>query len=112
VAIALAASACSNSAAIGSARAACGHIDASLRTYAKATAAGVTPQAATTLMSKAQSQLLAALPDAANATSIDGSYNSLMTTIQEADRVPEGLLVPSLRRQCQIVTSNSPYLGL
>ena len=110
--IALLAGACSNSAALGSARAACGHVDASLKTYARATAPGTSSQEVSTLLAQAQSQLLAALPDAANATSIDGSYNALMTTIQEADRVPESLLVPSLKRQCQIITSSSGYLGL
>ena len=64
------------------------------------------------LLAKAQTQLLSALPDAARATSADGSYNSLMTTIQEADRVPEGLLVDSLRRQCKVIFSNTPYLGI
>ena len=56
------------------------------------------------------SALLKATPSAAAATSIDGSWNALMTTISEAQRVPLENLVPSLTRLCQVANSDSPYL--
>jgi hypothetical protein len=111
VLLGLGVSACSNSAALSNARTACRHIDASLSTYKASQQPGISSQDAAALVAKAQSELLAALPYAASATSDDGSYNALMTGIQEADRVPEGLLVDSLQRQCQVIRSNSPYLG-
>ena len=104
--------ACGSSAALGQAKSACVNINRSLATLKASAAPGLTPAASAALVAKAQSQLLAALPAASRATSADGSFNSLMTTIQEADRVPEGLLVDSLSRQCQVVFSNTPYLGI
>jgi len=104
--------ACSNSAASSNAHQACHRIETSLKTLREATASGVSPATAAALSAKAQGQLLSALPFAASATSDDGAYNSLMTTIQEADRVPEGLLTDSLTRQCQQILSKSSYFGL
>jgi hypothetical protein len=108
---AVALSSCSTSAASSNAHTACRHIDLSLSTYKAASAPGVTATEEATLNAKAQAELLAALPYAASATSDDGSYNALMTTIQEADRVPEGLLVDSLSRQCQQILSKASYFG-
>jgi len=102
-------SSCSNAAAIGAARQACTQVERSLTTYGKV-ASAPSPSASATLRAKAQSQLLSGLHFAAAATSADGGYNSLMTTISEASRVPEGLLVPSLRRQCQVIRSANPFL--
>jgi len=56
------------------------------------------------------SELLKATPSAAAATSIDGSWNALMTTINEAERVPLNNLVPSLTRLCRVADSATPYL--
>jgi hypothetical protein len=56
------------------------------------------------------SDLLKATPSAAAATSIDGSWNALMTTINEAERVPLNNLVPSLTRLCKVADSSTPYL--
>ena len=56
------------------------------------------------------SALLKATPAAAAATSIDGSWNPLMTTINEAERVPLQDLVASLTRLCQVADSSTPYL--
>jgi len=56
------------------------------------------------------SELLKATPKAADATSIDGSWNALMTTINESERVPLKNLVPSLTRLCKVADSSSPYL--
>ena len=56
------------------------------------------------------SELLKATPAAAAATSADGSWNALMTTINEAERVPLAQLVPALTRLCQVANSATPYL--
>jgi hypothetical protein len=63
-----------------------------------------------TLQSDAMSALLKATPAAAAATSIDGSWNPLMTTINEAERVPLQDLVASLTRLCKVADSSTPYL--
>jgi hypothetical protein len=65
---------------------------------------------ASAIAGKAQMELLDALSSAADATSGDGSFNALMTTIGEASRVPENLLIPSLKAQCKVVLSTSPFL--
>jgi hypothetical protein len=62
------------------------------------------------LRSNALSELLKATPSAAAATSIDGSWNPLMTTINEAERVPIPDLEPSLTRLCRVANSQTPYL--
>jgi uncharacterized protein YqgV (UPF0045/DUF77 family) len=54
---------------------------------------------------------LKATPSAAAATSIDGTWNPLMTTINEAERVPIKDLVASLTRLCRVADSPTPYLG-
>ena len=56
------------------------------------------------------SELLKATQSAADATSIDGSWNALMTTINEAERVPLTNLVPALSRLCKVADSSTPYL--
>lgn len=62
------------------------------------------------LEARAMSSLLSATPSAAAATSMDGSWNPLMTTINEAERVPLQNLVPALTRLCHVANSSSPYL--
>ena len=104
-------SSCSHGQSLGQARTACTQVTKALATLKASTAAGLTPRQAQELVNKAQDQLIRALPSAAAATSGDGSYNALMTNIQEAQRVPMDLLVPSLTRQCEVIRSNTPYLG-
>jgi hypothetical protein len=62
------------------------------------------------LQAEAMSELLKATPSAAAATSLDGSWNPLMTTINEAERVPINYLAPALTRLCQVANSSAPYL--
>jgi hypothetical protein len=62
------------------------------------------------LQGQAMSELLKATPSAADATSLDGGWNPLMTTINESERVPLQNLVPSLTRLCQVADSSTPYL--
>jgi len=56
------------------------------------------------------SELLKGSSSAAAATSSDGSWNPLMTTIGEAERVPLHDLVPALARLCKVADSSTPYL--
>lgn len=62
------------------------------------------------LEDRALATLLKGTPGAARATSQDGSWNPLMTTINEAERVPLVDLVPTLRRMCRVADSSTPYL--
>jgi hypothetical protein len=58
------------------------------------------------LRTEADAELRAALPLAADATSADGSLNSLMTTISESATVDEAHLIPALKGQCALVDTN------
>jgi hypothetical protein len=82
----------------------------SIATYEKASTATSSAEKEA-LVAKAQAELLDALSSAAAATSADGSFNALMTTIGEASRVHENLLIPALQAQCKVVDSTSPYLA-
>jgi hypothetical protein len=61
------------------------------------------------LEGQAETALLRATPDAAAATSADGQWNALMTTINEGERVPLTDLTASLTNLCQVADSSSPY---
>ena len=106
----LALSACGTGAAVTHARAACVKVDAALALYASSERPGLAPPVKDALAARAMATLLAATPDAAAATSADGSWNPLMTTIGEAQRVPIGNLVPALTRLCAVANSSQPYL--
>ncbi len=41
---------------------------------------------------------------------MDGSWNPLMTAINEAERVPIPDLTDTLRRLCRIADSQTPYV--
>jgi hypothetical protein len=71
---------------------------------------GLTSARENKLQNEAISELLKATPAAAAATSIDGSWNPLMTTINEAERVPIPDLTASLTRLCRIADSQTPYI--
>ena len=112
VAASLALTACSHGAAVSNAKTACERVTSSLATLKASRAPGLSATEAANLEAKAKAELFSALHYAGEANSGDGSYNSLMTTIQEANRVPEALLVPSLSRQCSVILSKTPYLGM
>ena len=82
------------------ARASCAHVNKSLALYDKATRS-TDPAAARTLKSQAYIELLAGIPIAAQAASHDIQWESLSTTLSEANRVPEATLIPALRSQCR-----------
>jgi hypothetical protein len=81
-----------------------------LALQARSEAPGITAPRRSALQADAMSALLKATPAASAATSIDGSWNPLMTTINEAERVPLQDLVASLTRLCQVADSSTPYL--
>jgi hypothetical protein len=83
----------------------------SIRDY-QASVTETDPSRAAQLLQAATSQLGTALPLAAQATSDDGSWNELMTTIQEGGRVSEGVLIPSLRASCQNAATGTPGVPL
>ena len=104
-------SGCSTQSGLALARQACAHIAVSIRDY-QASVKESDPTKAAQLLQAATNQLGTALPLAAQATSDDGSWNELMTTIQEGGRVSEGVLIPSLRASCQNAASGTPGLPL
>jgi hypothetical protein len=59
---------------------------------------------------KANDDLQAAEPLAAEATSADGQWNALMTTLNEVGQVDEGHLISALQAQCGVANSNQPGL--
>ena len=103
-------SACGTSGAVTDARASCVLVKRAIALQTQSEAPSLTSSQRTTLEGRAMSELLKATPAAANATSLDGSWNALMTTINESERVPLKDLVPSLTRLCKVADSSSPYL--
>ena len=101
---------CGSGGAIADARASCAYVKIALATQNESEQPGVSATDQRHLEAKALSQLLKATPAAAAATSIDGTWNPLMTTINEAERVPLANLVPSLTRLCRVADSATPYL--
>lgn len=103
-------SACGAGGAVNDARSSCRLVKRALAVQAQSEFAGISAATRTTLQAKAMNELLKATPMAAAATSADGSWNALMTTINESERVPLQNLVPSLTRLCKVADSSSPYL--
>jgi hypothetical protein len=103
-------SACGSGSAVSDARASCRHVSRALALQARSGQPGVSKSAAEVLQGEAMSELLKGSAAAAAATSADGSWNALQTTIQESERVPLTNLIPALRRLCQVANSSSPYL--
>ena len=87
--------------------AACKTVNAAIATYDKAMKE--TGEAQRTGVAHAASQLKGAMHDAGIATSEDGTYNALQTTISESHRVGMRNVVPSLRAQCSSILSPNPY---
>ncbi len=103
-------SACGSNGAVADARRACQNVAAALRLQHQSEKLGITAAQRAHLQQRALSVLLAATSAAAAATSVDGSWNPLMTTIGEAQRVPIVNLKASLTRLCQVANSSTPYL--
>ena len=103
-------SSCGTGGAVADARLSCQSVNRALVLEAQSRQPGLTTARRAQLQARALSQLLKATPSAAAATSIDGSWNALMTTIGEAERVPIPELIPALRRLCNVANSSTPYL--
>jgi hypothetical protein len=103
---ALALSACSGPSGLTYAQQACAHVHRSIEAFAQSAAPNVPATTAASLRQKADNELRAALPLAAQANSADGSWNSLMTTISESATIDEGHLVPALKATCAEATAN------
>ena len=103
-------SACGSGSAVAEARTSCVHVKAALVLQSRSEAPGVSAARRETLQGLAMGELLKGSPAAAAATSDDGSWNALQTTIQEAERVPLDDLRAALTRLCRVADSSSPYL--
>ena len=87
--------------------AACKQVKVAIAAYEAAMAS--TGAVQTSGVTHAQSLLKRAMGDAGAATSEDGTFNALQTTISESSRVGMGNVVPSLRAQCSQVLDPHPY---
>jgi len=103
-------SACGTGGAVADARASCRYVSHALALQQRSEQPGLSTTTKAALQANAMSELLKATPRASEATSIDGSWNPLMTTINEAERVPLANLVASLTRLCKVANSSTPYL--
>ena len=103
-------SACGTGSAVAEARTSCRFVHKALVLQSRSEAKGLSAAASNLLAGQAVSELLKGSSSAAAATSSDGSWNALQTTIEEAERVPLNDLVPSLTRLCKVANSSTPYL--
>ena len=58
----------------------------------------------------AQRQMALVQADAAMANSQDGSFDALMTLVQESQEMPFANVAPALRSACAAITSTTGYL--
>ena len=100
-------SGCSQQDALALARQACGHVARSVRLYDEGVTSPVRATARQDLQA-ANNQLQDAEPLAAAATSDNGEWNALMTTLQEIGRVDEGHLLVALKAQCAVANTPGP----
>ena len=100
-------SGCSQQDALGLARQACAHVAKSMRYYDEGSTNPVDASAHHELQ-EANNQLQDAEPLAAAATSDNGQWNALMTTLQEIGRVDEGHLLVALKAQCAVANAPGP----
>jgi hypothetical protein len=99
-------SGCGEQSGVDLARQACVHVKLSVRDFELSSEPGTAATESSRLRAKASAELRIALPLAADATSADGSMNSLMTTISEGATVDEAHLLPALKGQCAQVNTN------
>jgi hypothetical protein len=100
---------CGTQSGLALARQSCDHVSTSIRLYEQAHRTSDAARASS-LLDRAQAQLEQALQLAAQATSDDGSWNALMSALQENSRVDEGKLIPSLEAVCADAQSDTPGL--
>lgn len=100
---------CGSGSALADVRRSCVDVQRALLIQQRSEVPGLGAASRHHLQQQALSELLKATPAAAAATSIDGTWNPLMTTINEAERVPMVHLVASLTRLCRVADSSTPY---
>jgi hypothetical protein len=101
---------CGSGGAVADARHSCVYVSHALSIESQSQQPGLTISRRNALQARALSELLKGTPYAAAATSMDGSWNPLMTAINEAERVPIPDLTDTLRRLCRIADSQTPYV--
>ena len=101
---------CGSGGAVADARHSCVYVSHALSIESQSQQPGLTTSRRNALQDRALSELLKGTPYAAAATSMDGSWNPLMTAINEAERVPIPDLTDTLRRLCRIADSQTPYV--
>ena len=102
--------ACGTGGAVSQAKLACVYVHRSLEIQQQSEAANLSSSRRVALENRAIAEMVRATPFAARATSMDGSWNPLMTTIGEAQRVPIPDFAASLSRLCRVANSKTPYL--
>jgi hypothetical protein len=101
-------SSCSEQSGVDLARQACAHVHQAIAAYESGLSS--TGSARVSDLRHASQDLQAAEPLAAEATSSDGQWNALMTTLNEIGQVDEGHLINALRAQCAVADSSDPEL--
>ena len=101
---------CGTGGAVSEAKLACVYVHRSLNIQQQSESSTLTPSRRLSLENRAIAEMVRATPYAARATSMDGSWNPLMTTIGEVQRVPISDLAASLTRLCKVADSTTPYL--
>jgi hypothetical protein len=101
---------CGTGGAVTDVRRSCVYVKRALTLEKKSEQSGLSAAKRTAFQSRALYELLKGTPSAAAATSLNGSWNPLMTEINEAERVPIPHLTASLTRMCRIADSSTPYL--
>ena len=107
--LALALCSCSGSTGLDLARQACSLVHSSITAFDAGTRSTDKAVKARDLR-EATADLQQAEPIAASATSADGRWNALMTTLNEVGQVDEAHLIAALRAQCTVVDSNQENL--
>lgn len=87
------------------ARAACRYVTSSVQLFDRSS--HDTGAAASADQAAALSQLRLALPQAALASTMNSSWDALVTTLSETNRVPEANLVSALSQQCSVFTTQT-----
>ncbi|HEY5104223.1 MAG TPA: hypothetical protein VII65_04175 [Acidimicrobiales bacterium] len=103
-------SSCGTGGAVADVRHSCMYVKRAIAIERQSEQPGLTAKRRSTLQANALNELLKGTSSAAAATSIDGSWNPLMTEINEAERVPIPHLVASLTRLCKVADSSTPFL--
>jgi hypothetical protein len=104
-------SSCGVGGAVTAARQSCQYVKHAIAIEKQSNEPGLSASRKASLQAKALAELLRGTQSAADATSMDGSWNALQTTINEAERVPLTYVVAPLTRLCRVADSNSPYLN-